>query len=1497
MPGSGSGSATATSKKEEKNGGGGDDGIGDVTGNENQDQPEKSEASFRREHFEGITGIWDIAAPIAIRDLTVEKDETRKKKKKKKDGDDEDTEEEEEDDLPGAPNFLTAIIGPFLTEKMGCTKKPPKITDSDGGTISKNKKKKRNAIVSNVSVVLNPGEVTLVVAPSSSGKTTLMRTIRNLCEGSVGTSTSPASPAKKSDTISGSVKVGGIDPSDPEYDGCFNRTTSFCDQGDLTLTPILTVEETLRFTSSCANSKLTPEELDDAVEVSLRLSGLSHVAQTVVGDSEVRGVSGGQKRRVKVLESSVGQDVRCLFLDEITNGLDSASALVSCQNFKVAAEKIGIAAVVCLLQPSVDMYHTFHRVVVLTQDGEMAYSGPREGALVHFESLGLIKPEGMAEPEFILRCAFMPSEFQHEEGGATLVPADLARLFADSDAGAALRQELDAAESTKAKEGPTPIRDFARPFRGELPLLMGRAFKLVLRNPGSFVRILFAVIFGFFIGTLFLNIPADEQGTRTRAGYAFTVIMLFFNIAVNAPLESNFSDRLTFYTHRQASFYRTATYYLSNMICGWPVTFLEVTLLSVCTFFLVGMESYGGPGFLYFWLVAVVVAFNGNGLSRVISYSFPSTDVAMALGPAILMVFTLTSGFAPQYPDIPVWLRWISWLSPGGYAFEGIIVNELHTRNIDGTNISGNEYGRDALSVPRVPYDQAGPGMQTPLGVMFFDVYMIIALTIVFEVAGCILLHQSQKWYGPTTKRHQVTSGMSLTAQTTNVAGLLGKKKDGGKVMRDDESGVAAEEMSAVPRAPPLHLTAKDVVYEVDYVAPKEKEEEREKGGANEKGKAEMKDGDQSVATIPDSSILDVDEPMPMTAREYGQPGKGAAREWILKRTLGEDALSSRSVLSSAASSGIVGIDELEAVEAGAADAAGDLDPPEPGRLRLLSGITATFPEGSMTALMGSSGAGKTTLLDVLAGYKTGGHTTAEIFLNGSPKTNEKWRLIAGYCEQTDLHNPAMTVRESLIFATRMRLRPFSLSEDVKSSHIEEIMRLLEIEEYADILVGDEALGQGLPKHARKRLTLGVELAANPSILFADEPTSGLDSVSASLVVSSLQRVAKTRGVTIVCTIHQPSKEVFETFDNLLLLRKGGVVVYNGAISKISDYMTSVSGNSEYALKPGANPADHALEFLCGEKEDWAKLFKQSPMAASIKAVVEEASREPAGIDASEDARGVWSELMSVLQRQLVSHWRTPTYMSVRFWWTLIGTLLTSLFYMNLPATTDGAFNLVGASFGFVNLATIPLTSAAAPLIKERAVFYRETSSGTYRKFVYAIAVEVAEIPFNLGMALLSWIIFYWVVGLDTRADRVIYNLLMAFAVYWTLPLIGQLFSFLSPNLGIAAVMGGLLLISCTLTMGFLIPPASIPPWWIWLYWINPLRYVLQGLAANELGGGKEYLDELTGEYVSGDILLDNLGGWSFDTRWWYCYVVILLFGFGASAALLGAVRINYVKR
>jgi ABC-type multidrug transport system ATPase subunit len=218
-------------------------------------------------------------------------------------------------------------------------------------------------------------------------------------------------------------------------------------------------------------------------------------------------------------------------------------------------------------------------------------------------------------------------------------------------------------------------------------------------------------------------------------------------------------------------------------------------------------------------------------------------------------------------------------------------------------------------------------------------------------------------------------------------------------------------------------------------------------------------------------------------------------------------------------------------------------------KLQLLKEVTGVFRPGVLTALMGVSGAGKTTLMDVLAGRKTGGYIEGDIRISGFPKRQETFARISGYCEQNDIHSPQVTVKESLIYSAFLRL-PKEVTKYEKMRFVDEVMELVELESLKDAVVGLPGI-TGLSTEQRKRLTIAVELVANPSIIFMDEPTSGLDARAAAIVMRTVRNTVDT-GRTVVCTIHQPSIDIFEAFDELLLLKRGGQVIYAGPLGQNS---------------------------------------------------------------------------------------------------------------------------------------------------------------------------------------------------------------------------------------------------------------------------------------------------------------------------------------------------------
>ncbi|CRK25747.1 hypothetical protein BN1723_013684 [Verticillium longisporum] len=195
-------------------------------------------------------------------------------------------------------------------------------------------------------------------------------------------------------------------------------------------------------------------------------------------------------------------------------------------------------------------------------------------------------------------------------------------------------------------------------------------------------------------------------------------------------------------------------------------------------------------------------------------------------------------------------------------------------------------------------------------------------------------------------------------------------------------------------------------------------------------------------------------------------------------------------------------------------------DVPVPGgERRLLNNVFGYVKPGQLTALMGASGAGKTTLLDVLASRKNIGVIGGDVLVDGS-KPGKQFQRSTSYAEQLDLHDPSQTVREALRFSAQLR-QPYETPQEERFTYVEEIIALLEMETIADCIIGTPEFG--LTVEQRKRVTIGVELAAKPELLlFLDEPTSGLDSQSAYNIVRFLKKLASA-GQAILCTIHQPN--------------------------------------------------------------------------------------------------------------------------------------------------------------------------------------------------------------------------------------------------------------------------------------------------------------------------------------------------------------------------------------
>lgn len=331
------------------------------------------------------------------------------------------------------------------------------------------------------------------------------------------------------------------------------------------------------------------------------------------------------------------------------------------------------------------------------------------------------------------------------------------------------------------------------------------------------------------------------------------------------------------------------------------------------------------------------------------------------------------------------------------------------------------------------------------------------------------------------------------------------------------------------------------------------------------------------------------------------------------------------------------------------------------GTRRILDSVDGWVVPGTLTALMGSSGAGKTTLLDVLADRVTVGAVTGEVLVNGRPRDSIFQRSI-GYVQQQDLHFPKNTVREAMIFSALLR-QPTSVPRAEKIAYVDEIIEVLDMEDYANAVIGE--LGEGLNLEQRKRLTIGVEMAAKPELLlFFDEPTSGLDSQSA-LSICKLMRKLADHGQAILCTIHQPSATLMQEFDKLLLLARGGRTVYFGPLGhQMGSLIQYFEKNGAPPCPPTANPAEWMLDTIGTSDIDWADLWHNSPERRAVhqeltmmKEKLPRSSREVSRTCSGEFATSFIFQLIVCLERVFEEYWRNPNYIYTKL---LLGTLPVS---------------------------------------------------------------------------------------------------------------------------------------------------------------------------------------------------------------------------------------------
>lgn len=511
--------------------------------------------------------------------------------------------------------------------------------------------------------------------------------------------------------------------------------------------------------------------------------------------------------------------------------------------------------------------------------------------------------------------------------------------------------------------------------------------------------------------------------------------------------------------------------------------------------------------------------------------------------------------------------------------------------------------------------------------------------------------------------------------------------------------------------------------------------------------------------------------------------------------------------------------------------------------LRLLSDVEGFVEPGSLTALMGASGAGKTTLLNVLA-QRMGnvGVVTGNTKINGAD-LDESFQQRTGYVQQQDIHLAEMTVREAFRFSAFLR-QPGEVSVEEKCAHVEKIISILGLEEYAEAVIGNP--GNGLSPEKRKRTTIGLELVAKPSLLiFVDEPTSGLDSQSAWSIIKLLRDLADA-GQAILCTIHQPSSTLIEQFDRLLVLAKGGRTVYFGDLGADSqmviDYFTS------YGAPPcpkGANPAEYILEQIGAGATGHATLDWPSVWASSSErqAVTERIDRFQAQSASTTERPSTapkhqfslnWFHQYKIVQGRLfVQQWRSAGYIKSKLAINVLGGLFIAFTFYKEPSSIQGLQNKVFAIFMMLIICLILMVLVQPRLIDLRKIYdVREKHSNMYHWSVFVVSNVLVEIPANLVIASIGFICWYFPVGWwrDISAARGIsmYAIYILYQIYYTT--FSQAVAVVSPNAETAAMLTVLFYTFVLAFSGVLQPLRQLVTFWHFAYYVSPFTWLVSAM-------------------------------------------------------------------
>ncbi|KAG8157735.1 hypothetical protein KVR01_012397 [Diaporthe batatas] len=582
---------------------------------------------------------------------------------------------------------------------------------------------------------------------------------------------------------------------------------------------------------------------------------------------------------------------------------------------------------------------------------------------------------------------------------------------------------------------------------------------------------------------------------------------------------------------------------------------------------------------------------------------------------------------------------------------------------------------------------------------------------------------------------------------------------------------------------------------------------------------------------------------------------------------------------------------------------------PEPSSYTkdLLSSVSASLAPGTLTAILGGSGSGKTTLLNTVSSRIASSRLSqsGSILFNSQPNIEA---IRSAYVTQTDILLPTLTARETLQYSADLRLPPPSTSEE-RQRVVEEVIMELGLKEAADTRVGSTT-HRGLSGGEKRRVSIGVQMLANPSVLFLDEPTTGLDASSAFQLVRTLKNLA-AKGRTVIVTIHQPRSEIWGLFDNMILLSRGSPV-YSGPVAECLPWFDGLG----LRMPSFVNPAEHLVDLAAVDNRTPELEAESLARVEQLKgawreenerrfAPTEKGAETPAerGMMLSKhtNATSFTRQMRVMTSRTLKTTYRDPMGMMAAIMQAVVMGLCTGYIFYQLGRDQAGIRSRQGFLYTTSALeGYLFLVFEVYRLTQEIGVFDREHSEGCATALPFLVSRRIARfVTEDFPVPLIFAVISYWMAGLDQAPSR--------FLTYFGIVLLNHYIAVTcamccvtaSRNFPGASLIANLAYTLQSMACGYFIQSNSIAIWLRWLKYLTYTYYIFSALCGNEFhdsfydcpypgGEANPSCAPYTGSYI-----MKSLG---FPRDWLIAPIVIAL-AFVIFFYLLSWVGLTFVKK